>query len=151
MAILTDARGNEFQGNVDQLGGITFVEPRTTQQALSAPAAEIVMDLNGHATATIDFRGTFAATAVFDGSVNGNDYFSIAALNQATGAYVASVATTGTVVFLNVAGFRRVRVRLSAWTSGSALVAMRATAADFSMLVERIAATAGLTITGAQW
>lgn len=149
MSVIYDARGNEFFGNLDQIGGAVIDDARTSFQPLSAGGAEVVMDLNGHATAIVDFRGTFSATAVFDGSVNGNDYFSIPALNQATGAYVMSVATTGAVVFLNVAGLRRLRVRLSAWTSGSALVAMRATAADFSMLVERIAATSGLSATGA--
>jgi hypothetical protein len=42
-----------------------------------------------------------------------------------------------------------VRVRCSAYTSGAIVVAMRASLADFSTIVERIPATSGLTATGA--
>jgi hypothetical protein len=148
MAVLTDARGNEYSGQLDQIGGGTVTDPRAPSQNLSALNAEVVMDLNGHATVFVDVRGTFSATLVFEGTVNGTDYFAIPTLNFSTQAYVASITAVAQLL-LNVAGFRRVRARVSAYTSGSAVVAMRATTSDAIIQVERLPMTLGITATGA--
>lgn len=148
MALLYDARGNEYYGQLDTIGGITFTDARAATQSLGALNAEALSDLNGHATIAVDIRGTFVGTAVLEGTIDGTNYLTIVAYNVATAAYVASV-TAAAQLAASVSGYRRVRVRCSAYTSGSIVVAMRATTADFTTIIERIPATSGLTATGA--
>lgn len=148
MAVLYDARGNEYSGQMDQIVGQTITDGRTQTSSLAAVNAEAIVDLNGHTTAMIDIRGTFVGTAVFEGTVDGTNYIAMVAYNLSTAAYVASVTAAANVA-MNCAGFKRVRVRCSAYTSGTLVVAMRATLADFTTIIERIPATSGLTATGA--
>lgn len=148
MAIIYDPRGNEFFGDLDQIGNQPVSDTRPASVAIAGLNGEVVMDLNGHATASIDIRGTFVGTVVYEGSVDGINYVAIPLLVFTTGAYVMS-STAPVFGFLSVAGYRCVRVRASAFTSGAIMCAMRATKADYSILVERIAATSGLTATAA--
>lgn len=148
MALIYDARGNEYFGQLDQLTGGTITDGRPASANLAALNAEAVVDLSGHATLAVDVRGTFVGTAVFEGSVDGTNYIALAGYNVITAAYVSSVTAAANIV-LNVAGYRRVRVRCSAYTSGTITVTMRASLADFSTIIERIPATSGLTATGA--
>jgi len=148
MALLYDSRGNEYVGQLDALGGVTITDARAATASLAAINAEALSDLNGHATLSIDIRGTFVGTAVVEGTIDGTNYVTIVAYNVATATYVASVTAAAQLV-ASVAGYRRVRVRCSAYTSGAIVVAMRATIADFTTLVERIPATSGLTATAA--
>lgn len=148
MPILYDARNNEFTGQLDRITGETVTDVRAATANLAAANAEAIADLNGHATLSVDVRGTFVGTVVFEGTIDGTNYLALVAYNIATGAYVAS-STAALNGVLNCAGFRRVRVRCSAYTSGTIVVALRASTADFSTIVERIPATSGLTATGA--
>lgn len=148
MAILYDARGNEYAGQLDNIVGTTVTDGRPLTANLAAANAEAIIDLNGHATAMIDIRGTFVATAVFEATVDGTNYIAMAAYNLSTGAYVASVTAAANLA-LNCSGFKRIRVRCSAFTSGTMVVAARATIGDFTMIVERVPATSGGTNTAA--
>lgn len=149
MAIIYDSRGNEYLGQLDAITGTTLTDARPATASLGAVNAEAVVDLNGHATLAVDIRGTFSATLVFQGTVDGSNYVTVPAFNIATALYVPSVTATGTNVILNVAGYRSVRALMSTYASGAAVVAMRATVADFSTLIERIPATASVTATAA--
>ena len=148
MATLYDAYGNQYLGQLDALTGTTITNPTPPTATLAAVNAEAVVDLNGHATLMVDIRGTFVGTMVFEGTVDGTNYIAIAAYNLVTATYAAT-ATAAANLATNTAGFRRVRVRCTAFTSGAMLVTMRATTADFATLVERLPATAGLTVTAA--
>jgi hypothetical protein len=149
MAIIYDVRGNEFMGTLDQLGGQTLTEGRAVTQNIAALNGEVLLDLNGHSTMLVDFRGTFTATCVFEGSVDGTNYITLAGLNVVTQAYAVAVTTTGTTFAVNVAGFRRARIRASAFTSGPVIVGARASGADAVIQVERLPMTLGITATGA--
>lgn len=153
MAILYDARGNEYFGVLDQIVGQTQTDARPATVLLAALNAETLLDLNGHATALIDLRtGAFNGTVVFEGTIDGTNYITIPALNLATQAYVALVSTTTTLntqALINIAGYCRVRVRVSAYTSGNVTAGVRATGADAVIQVERLPMTLAITATGA--
>lgn len=153
MSIQYDARGNEFLGSLDQITGGTVTDARPITTTLSALNAESVMDLNGAATATFDLRtAAMNATLVFEGTVDGTNYQGIAAFDQATQAYIASVLITTTlakVYIVNCAGFRRVRVRVSAYTSGGIVAALRASMAAFLTLSPSYPSTLAVTVTAA--
>lgn len=148
MSILFDPRGNEFFGQLDSITGQTVTDARNPTATLAALNAESVVDLNGHATLMVDVRGTFVGTLVFEGTIDGSNYFALPAYSIAAGAYIAGV-TIATQIALNCAGYKRLRARCSAYTSGSILVTLRATTADFTSIVERIPATSAVTVTAA--
>lgn len=136
---LFDPRGNEFQGQLDQIGGATITDPRSASATLAAAQAELVMDLNGKAVALFHILVTANATMtfVFEGTLDGNNYFPLPAQTFTTEAQVTSVALAAAqvnqVYVCGCSGFRRVRCRVSAYTSGSAVVTGRASLADFAI------------------
>lgn len=140
MPQIVDARGNPFQGQLDAITGETITDARAATATLGALNAESLIDLNGKAVVMIDARTAAAVlTWVAEGTIDGTNYFALPIFcNQQLLAaaitaeqFVPSVtyATTGSGSFsVNVAGYRRVRVRVSAYTSGNVTVALRATA-----------------------
>src|SRR6187431_664409 len=76
MPQIVDQFGNPFRGFLDTVGGEVVTETgRTYTTALSSNGAEIIMDLNGAATASFDVRATAAnLTYVIQGSTDGNNY-----------------------------------------------------------------------------
>jgi hypothetical protein len=161
MPQLVDARGNEFQGGLDQIGGGTITDARTATFVLGAANAEVVMDILGKAVATFDVRSAAGAlTLVFEGTIDGTNYFPLPAfaVNQTLGAvllaeeYVPSVvvATTVTAFYVvGVTGFRRVRIRVSAYTSGNVTVGARASQSDYIIYGRPIPSTKHVTVTAA--
>jgi hypothetical protein len=156
MSTIVDARGNEFHGHLDQIGGQSITDPRTASATINAVNGEIAMDLNGKATALFEIRGTNAATYVFEVSLDGANYYQVPALQlQGTINAVAvqqqmvlSAVVTGVnaVVFeVSSSGFRRVRCRCTAFTSGSAIVAARASIADLLIMTQPLPATLAAT------
>jgi len=161
-AILYDARGNEIiVGFPDQVGGQTITDGRTATFTLSALNAEILMDINGAAVAIYDVRTAAAnLTLVFEGTLDGVNYFPLPAFAYAqllaavllAEQYVPSIIIATTVTgqyVVSVSGLRRVRIRVSAFTSGTVTIAARASQSDFFIYSRFIPATLHVTVTAA--
>jgi hypothetical protein len=135
MSILYDPRGNEFAGSVDSIIQTTLTDARAQTVTLGALNAEAVIDLNGQAVVMADLRtAALNASIVFEGTIDGTNYIAIPAYDVAAGAYVATVVVTTTLAkqyALTATGFKRLRIRISAYTSGNIAVAGRATQSDF--------------------
>jgi hypothetical protein len=156
-----DARGNEYQGSIDTIGGQVLTDARVANALLGALNAELVMDIQGKAVALFDIRTAAAnLTLVFEGTVDGTNYFGLAAFaNQQLIAaaitqeqYIPSIviATTQSGFYtVGVSGIRRVRVRVSAYTSGNVVVTGRASAADQIIYARPIPSTLHVTVTAA--
>jgi len=162
MPVLYDARGNEIRSSfADLLGGETLTDTRDSDAVLGALNAEVVMDLMGTQSVTIDVRTAAGAlTYVCESTIDGTNYFPtpLFALTQVLGAaasyetYVVDpvVATTAASRYtVQVAGFRRVRIRVSAYTSGNITVAMRGTAALLHIYGKKQPSTLHVTATAA--
>lgn len=162
MPTLYDARGNEIiVAQPDQVTNGVVTDGRPITALLAALNAEVVMDLNGAAVATFDIRTAAAnLTLVFEGTVDGVNYFALPAFAQAqllaaaltAEQYVPSViiATTASGLYVvGVSGLRRVRIRVSAYTSGNVTVATRASSADFIIYGRPIPSTLHVTATAA--
>lgn len=162
MAILYDARGNEVQvGLPDSITGFTVTDARAATVTLAALNAETLMDLNG--AAVVNYYVTTAAgnlTYLWEGTIDGTNYFALPAFVEfqllaaaATAEqYVPSVvvATTHSGAYcVGVTGLRRVRLRISAYTSGNIVVAVRATPSDFIIYSRPIPSTLWVTATAA--
>lgn len=160
-SLLLDARGNAYQGALDAIGGETLVDARVASATLSALNAEIVIDLNGKATASFDIRATAAnLTLVFEATLDGVNYFTLPAWMQTqtlaattTGEFFApqlAITTTATALAtVGVTGFRRVRVRVSAFTSGAVVVAARAQQAALIIYARPVPSTLWITAAAA--
>lgn len=153
MSILKDARGNEFVGTLDHITGLVLTDARTPTATLGAVNAESLMDLNGHAVAAFEIRtAAMNATLVFEATVDGTNYFALPGWNVATESMLAAIVITTTHAATYIVGtsaFRRVRVRVSAYTSGSVVVALRASQSDFAIYSRPTPSTLHITATAA--
>lgn len=69
----------------------------------------------------VQVTGTYSGTLQFEVTIDGTNYVALPALNINTGA--EATTTTGTGIFrFDVVGILMVRVRSTAWTSGTATV-----------------------------
>jgi hypothetical protein len=160
--ILYDARGNEIRSHFpDILTGETYTDARTTSATLAALNAETVMDLAGTATVTYDVRTAAGnLTYLWEGTIDGTNYFSIPAfcnfqllVAAATAEqYVPSVVvgTTHSGSYtVGVPGLRRIRLRVSAYTSGNITVSARGSTADLLIYGRPLPAILHVTATAA--
>lgn len=95
-------------------------------KSLSAVDSAITTDTRGYNSASYQLTGTWNATVKFEGTVNGTTWITVYAVNQKGGA-VDSIATANGVYLLSGNGFKSVRARVSARTSGTVVVQTLAT------------------------
>jgi hypothetical protein len=86
---------------------------------LAAANAEVVLDTPGCNIVSLDVRGTFVGTLEVAGTVDGTNYTLIPIRPVLGGIYLINTTTTGVWV-AGCAGYDKVRVRMTAYTSGSA-------------------------------
>jgi hypothetical protein len=106
---------------------------------LAAINSEVITDCDGCGTVTLDMRGTFNLTVEVSGTIDGTNWTPIPMqmVNVASKLFVATI--TGSVQGTwrgACAGFRRVRVRVTAATSGSATTFLMANIGSPDMLFD---------------
>lgn len=88
---------------------------------LGALNSEVIADCDGCSTVAIDLRGTFNLTIEVAGTIDGTNWRLIPVRPQTGGRWLAAIAGTAPGEWMGpCAGFRRVRARVTAYTSGSA-------------------------------
>lgn len=114
------------------------MEARTTTGIMAALNAEVVHDVSGDASAVIFLNGTgtFNATYNIQGSPDGSNYFDLAAYPYAPGSLggtlpqpgqpliseAVNAAAVRRMLCVATGGLQKIRVRLTAYTSGSCAV-----------------------------
>jgi hypothetical protein len=96
--------------------------------------AETIIFADGSSTVTLDLRGTFNLTVEVAGTVDGTNWTLIPMrpINQASVVYVAAVAGSAAGTWVGMcAGFRQVRARVTAYTSGAATTVLAANSAPY--------------------
>ncbi len=111
------------------------LHPRENQIAtgnLASNNAEIVVESHGNTIAMLDLRGTFAATVDLQGTVDGTNWQSIPMrpYNE-MGSFQFGATAVGTY-WANVAGFRVVKAKIIAYTSGTAVAFISAALGEMS-------------------
>lgn len=142
-------------------------ESRRSTGTLAALNAELVHDVNGdnHASIYLNGTGTFNATYNIQGSVDGTIYFDLLAFSNTQAANGGTIPQAGQPIIseavnaatvqrhlcVAVAGLQRIRIRLTAYTSGSGAVTIISDMGDsISPYVrDQKAATLMVTATGA--
>jgi hypothetical protein len=150
MTQLFDVRGNPFNGSVDTITGETITDARAATAVVAALNAEALLDLNGKAVVALDLRSAaFTGTVVFEATVDGTNYFAVTGLvGSTTVSLIAGAGVVNTQLVVGVSGFRRFRLRVSAYTSGTLTVALRSSASDYAILATPIPAAFCATATG---
>lgn len=98
---------------------------RTVTGSLTAAAQTVTIDVSDQDEVSFQITGTFVATATFEGSVDGVNFVSLAAVpyDSVTPATpVVSATAPGQWYARNVTTLLAFRVRCSAYTSGTAVV-----------------------------
>lgn len=113
------------------LHGQQYTSGSITATASTCTSTACVSIVNqGNAAAWAQISGTFTATISFEGTVDGATWFSIAGVVPTSGVSATSATAEGNWQF-QVAGLRSIRLRCSAFTSGTAVVYLRLSAAAF--------------------
>lgn len=106
------------------LGGQQTLHPRESlfvSGLLGALNAEVITAVDGCSTVTVDLRGTFNLTVEVAGSIDGANWTVIPVRSTLGGTNLASIAGTAAGSWVgSCAGFRLVRARVTAYTSGAA-------------------------------
>jgi hypothetical protein len=92
-------------------------------QSLGALNAQNQAQLRGQANATVQVTGIGSLTLVFEATTDGSNFDALSAYPVAGGAAITSTTANGHW-FVPTAGFYQFRVRVSAYTSGSATVSV---------------------------
>lgn len=100
--------------------------------------AETIIFADGCGTVSIDLRGTFSMTIEVAGTVDGTNWTLIPMrpVNVASVLYVAAITGTAAGTWVGqCAGFRQVRARVTAYTSGAATTVLAANTALYDPTV----------------
>jgi hypothetical protein len=106
---------------------------------LASLNAEMFIDCDGCETVLIDIRGTYVGTVEVAASVDGTNYIPVP-VRMINNASVANVLVLPSayigIAVAQCGGFASVRVRMTAWTSGAAIVKALASIAALSRFYE---------------
>lgn len=143
------------------------MEQRSTSGTVAAVNAEVVHDVSGDQSAVIFLNGTgtFNATYNIQGSIDGVNYadllvFPVAPFSaggtfpvpaQPLVTEAVNAATVQRALALNCGGLKKIRLRLTAWSSGSAAITINSDdcASIHPNVVAQRAATLNVTATAA--
>lgn len=115
------------QSGVSATGSISALNANLATGVATANSA-VALGLTGATGFTVDLRGTFVATIVIQGTVNGTDWITLSTLPIGAGLNVAQVASMTAVGAWNgnANGMQQIRATASAYTSGTVTVTLRA-------------------------
>lgn len=119
---------------------------------LGAANAEIIADADGKSSVILDLRGTFNMTIEVSGTVDGTNWtlIPVRPLNAATKQYVASIAGSAAGNWAaSCGGYRKVRARVTAYTSGSAVATLSLSNGALDQSLEAAVTPLVVTNTGA--
>ena len=139
-----------FYSDGTTVHSLNLERPRTDIRILGnlgALNAEVVLALNGETTATFDVRGTSAVTLAVEATVDGTNYsVTLPFFNQSAETFGFSLTNTnGLFTVPNVAGYRAIRVRCLAYSSGLAVVALNASLGSQMLYAKPIPTTTPVT------
>lgn len=92
--------------------------------SLTALNGAVTVTPNSVSSVNIGVSGTFTATLTFEGTIDGTNYYPISGVPISGGNVVQTVSAPGAWTG-TIAGFASFRVRVSAFTSGTAVVTLR--------------------------
>lgn len=112
----------------------------TSTGTLAAAAQTVTLIMGGKSAVGIVITGTWAGTITFEGSVDGTNWNSINAVAASTSTPQSTTVVNG-LFRLTPAGLLQVRANMTAFTSGTATLTMRASAGTGGTFANQIVPT----------
>ena len=110
----------------------------TTSGSIAALNATVVLNLNGQSAATAQVTGTWVATLQFEGTLDGTNWIPINAVAASTSG-PTPVTTVNGLYRITPAGLTTFRINTTAYTSGTAVITMRASSGVGGTFINQIA------------
>lgn len=110
--------GSSLSPNININSSTTYIKPSLSAGALNADLLAST-DVGNYAVAVVQVTGSFVGTLTFQGSNDNTNWFNILASNLGSTAAISATTTT-TGMFAVPLGFKYLRVRMTAYTSGTA-------------------------------
>ena len=145
--IIKDDQGNILTP-LDALGGQPLTDNRQSVYILGALNGEVVLPCQNTNSIAVDVRGTFVGTLAVEYTINGIDYINAAIFNPFNELFVPGITTVGQFVGHLPSATKLVRVRMSAYTSGAANVALRGSEGDNFIYAKAIPSSLAVTTLG---
>lgn len=126
---IKDTQGNVIN-HLDNIGGEVLIDGRTITQTLGAVNAETVLYCQNTNSVAVEVRNTFVGTMVVQYSIDGTNYDQAPIFNPITEVFLVNISTVGKYISHLPSGTNKVRVLMTAYTSGSAFVSLRGSEGD---------------------
>jgi hypothetical protein len=121
--------GSTNKAVINSTGALsTAVNDQTGSGSLATGNAAVTMTLNGDSSVYVQCTGTHTGTQVFEGTIDGTNWFAINGVVPATGVIVTSFTANGQWV-CDCAALTQFRVRRSVSSSGTAVITTRSSSA----------------------
>lgn len=133
-ANLSDGSANSLTSST--VGATRSLDANVTQQVLqldrtatgtiTALNGAVAVSCAGAGSAAVNITGTWSATLIFEGTTDASTWVGITALSSGSGSTAATTISANNLFVVNCGGYAQVRVRASAFTSGTASLAWNA-------------------------
>lgn len=121
------------QSAIPVTGGGVPTDPAASGSLTGTTQKVTIIGLNAMATCSIDVSGTFSATMTVEARIDGVNWFSVNIgtdpTSQLGNMFSVATFTSPQKLVLPIAGYDGIRVNCTGYVSGTAVIAMRATAA----------------------
>lgn len=112
----------------------------TASGTLTAAAQTVTLSLTGHSGASAQVTGTWVGTLTFEASLDGTTWTAINAVSASTSSPQTTTTVNG-LYRLTPAGTQQMRVNMTAFTSGSAVILVRASVGTGGIFANQILPT----------
>lgn len=144
---IVDRYGNERIA-LNTLGGESVNDTRPNTVNVGALSAEVLMDIAGEEFSSIDIRGVFVGTMIPSFSVDGVNWVTLPIFNRNTETFQQGITAVGIYQLEIPTGAKRIRLVMTAYTSGMAVVAMTANVGNAIIYAKPIPSNMHATNTG---
>jgi hypothetical protein len=147
MTILKDLQGNVID-DLNAVNGKVITDNRPNTSNVGILNSEIFIDVTKEEYASVDVRGVFIASLITEFTVNGVDFIALPVFNRIAESFSAAITAVGVYQFEIPTGTKRIRIRCSNYTSGSAVVALTANVGKDMQYCKNIPSNLQVTATG---
>lgn len=112
----------------------------TASGTLTAAAQTVALALSGQSAASTQITGTWVGTLTFEASLDGTTWTAINAVSASTSSPQTTTTVNG-LYRLTPAGTQQIRVNMTAFTSGSAVISLRASIGTGGVFANQILPT----------
>jgi hypothetical protein len=117
----------------DQSGMATHLD-KNIAGTITALAGTVALNTNGCSTAMISVTGTWVATMICEVQAGDNNWVSQSLINEITGGSNITNITSNSLFTIPVGGYTQIRIRSTAYTSGTANITINASSGDNQQL-----------------